>query len=247
MPDQDVKKRLLETLAASQERELELEKLCDDLPSPDPALWTAKDHLAHLAHWRRHATGVLTAARAGTPAPRADDVDAVNVDVHAANRQRRSAEVKEAARASYAELAAAIKDSSEEELSRPREGSGGAVWEIVPPNGHVHLGEHLGFWHQARGDERAAEKAQLWSFDVNEAGFTDPRSRAFGAYNLACYYARLGRGTDALPHLRHSFELHPDLKQWAIKDKDLDSIRNEPEIRALLGDGRHSCVRAATS
>jgi tetratricopeptide (TPR) repeat protein len=235
MPDQDVKKRLLETLAASHERERELEKLCDDALSPHPALWTAKDHLAHLAHWRRHAARVLTAAHAGTAAPRADDVDGVNADVYAANRQRPAAEVKEAARASYAELAAAIEDCSEEELSRPRKGRDGGVWEIVPPNGHVHLGEHLGFWHQASGDERAAEQAQLWSFHVNEAAFTDPRSLAFGTYNLACYYARLGRGTDALPHLRRSFELHPDLKQWARKDKDLDKIRNEPEMRALMG------------
>jgi tetratricopeptide (TPR) repeat protein len=234
MPDKEVKRGLLETLAASQERERELENVCDDAPSPDPALRTAKDHLAHLAHWRRYASRVLTAAHAGSPAPRADDVDGVNAEVYAANRQRHAAEVKEAARASYAELAAAIEDCSEDELSSPREGRDGAVWEIVPPNGHLHLGEHLGFWHQAKGDERAAEQAQLWTRDVQDTAFTDPRIVAFGAYNLACYYARLGRAAEALPHIRRSFELHPDLKKWALKDKDLDRIRDEPEIHALL-------------
>jgi tetratricopeptide (TPR) repeat protein len=234
MPNNDVKKGLLESLAASQEREIELEKVCDDATSPDPAVWTAKDHLAHLAHWRRYAAQVLTAANADTPAPRPDDVDGVNAEVHAANRQRHAAEVKEAARTSYAELAAAIDGCSEEELLRPPEGRDGAVWEIVPPNGHLHLGEHLGFWHLGKGDERAAEQAQLWTRDVQEAAFNDSRSMAFSAYNLACYYARLGHAADALPHIRRSFELLPDLKKWALKDKDLDRIRNEPEIRALL-------------
>ena len=117
---------------------------------------------------------------------------------------------------------------------RPREGRDGAVWEVVPPNGHLHLGEHLGFWHEAQGDRQAADQAQVWMLAVHEAAFTDPRSLAFGAYNLGCYYARQGRASDALPHIRRSFELHPELKEWARADKDLDPIRDDPEIRAIL-------------
>ena len=61
MAEKDLKKRLLQTLLASQVRELELEELTDDIPSPDPERWTAKDHLAHLAHWRRYAAKALVA------------------------------------------------------------------------------------------------------------------------------------------------------------------------------------------
>ena len=234
VPETEVKRRLLETLAAARDRERELENLCDDAPSPAPDRWTAKDHLAHLAHWRRYAAHVLAAVHAGSPTPGADDVDGVNAEVQAANRDRSAAEVKEAAQASYAELAATIEDCSEDELLRPRQGPEGAVWEVVPPNGHLHLGEHLGFWHDAQGDEGAAEQAQLWTRDVQEAAFTDPKSLAFGAYNLGCYYARSGRAADAIPHIRRSFELHPDLKEWARTDKDLDLIRDEPEVHAIL-------------
>jgi hypothetical protein len=42
------------------------------------------------------------------------------------------------------------------------------------------------------------------------------------------------RGAEALPHFKHSFELHPALKEWAHTDKDLDRIRDEPELRAIL-------------
>jgi tetratricopeptide (TPR) repeat protein len=226
---------LLQTLTASVDRELELEALCDDLPSVDPRGWTAKDHLSHLAHWRRHAAQVLTAVRTAGPPPSSGDVDGANAKVHAANQERPAAEIKEAARASYTELARAIEVCSEEELSRPRPGGDGAVWEVVPPNGHLHLGEHLGFWYQGRGDEQAAEQAQRWAHGVQQAAFEDPRSVAFGTYDLGCYYARLGRAKDALPHIRSSFELLPELKDWARTDKDLDRIRDEPEVRAVLG------------
>ena len=133
--------------------------------------------------------------------------------------------MKEDARTSYAELARAIEDCTDEELLRKREGRDGLVWEVVPPNGHLHLGEHLAFWHQAHGDEPAAEASQLWMLGVHEAAFSEAPERAFGAYNLGCYYAKLGRSADAVPHLARSFELHPDLKAWALKDKDLDRIR----------------------
>jgi len=234
MAEKDLKRHLLETLVASQDRERELERLVDDVPSSDPQEWTAKDHVAHLAHWRRYAAQFLDAVRTGSPPPNADDVDGVNAVVQAANRDRPAVEVKEDARVSYAELARAIEDCSDEELLRKREGRDGLVWEVVPPNGHLHLGEHLGFWHQAHGDEPAAEASQIWMLGVHEAAFSEPRSRAFGAYNLGCYYARLGRAADALPHFKRSFELHPELKIWARSDKDLDRIRMDPELAAII-------------
>jgi hypothetical protein len=70
---------------------------------------------------------------------------------------------------------------------------------------------------------------------IHEAAFTDPRSRSFVEYNLACYYAKQGRATDAVPHIKMSLELNPTLKDWALKDPDLDRIRQEPELRAILG------------
>jgi tetratricopeptide (TPR) repeat protein len=233
--DKDLKRHLLETLVASQDRERELEKLSDDLRT-DPERWTAKDHVAHLAHWRRYAAQVLIAARTGSPPPKADDVDGVNAEVQAANRERPAEEVKEDARITYAELARAIEDCSDDELMKPRPGrEQDAAWEVVPPNGHLHLGEHLGFWYEAHGDQRAADQAQVWMLEVHQAAFSDTKSQASGTYNLGCYYARHGRAVEALPHIKRSIELNPDLKEWARTDKDLDPIREDPELHFLLG------------
>ena len=234
MAEPDLKKRLLQTLAVSAARENELHRLFGEPPPSDPNEWGAKDHVAHLAHWRRHAGMVLTAIRTGATPPEAGDIDSLNAAVHAANRGRSAEDIKEDALTSYAELAKAIDDCSDDDLLKARPGRETLAWEVVPPNGHLHLGEHLGFWHQAHGDEAAAEQAQKWMLEVHEAAFTDPKSRAFGEYNLACYYARQGRAKDAIPHIKRSLELHPALKDWARKHSDLDRIRQEPELRAIL-------------
>jgi hypothetical protein len=231
----DLKSRLLQTLAVSAARENELHRRFGEPPPSDPNEWGAKDHVAHLAHWRRHAGKVLTAIRTGATPPEAGDIDSLNAAVHSANRKRSPDDIKEDALVSYAELARAIDDCSDDDLLKPRPGNETLAWEVVPPNGHLHLGEHLGFWYQAHGDEPAAERAQLWMLEVHEAAFPDPRSRAFGEYNVGCYYARQGRSADALPHIKRSFELHPALKEWARNDTDLDRIREEPELRAILG------------
>ena len=234
MAEGDLKKRLLQTLAASAEREGQLHRLAAEPPPADPNEWGARDHVAHLAHWRRYAAQVLTALRTGDTPPDATDIDSLNAAVHASNRGRSTDDIKEDALVSYAELARAVDDCSDDDLLKARPGRDAVAWEVVPPNGHLHLGEHLGFWYQAQGDEPSAERAQKWMLEVHEAAFADPRSRAFGEYNLACYYARQGRAADAIPHLKRSLELHPELKEWANKDTDLDRIRQAPELRAIL-------------
>jgi len=98
-----------------------------------------------------------------------------------------------------------------------------------------HLAAHLMWCHLEAGNERAAEAILLWARDLSSRTSSDPRTHAVGAYNLACFYARTGQAAEALPLLRESFEVAPDLKDWSHKDPDLDPIRDEPRIVELLG------------
>jgi quercetin dioxygenase-like cupin family protein len=53
-------------------------------------------------------------------------------------------------------------------------------------------------------------------------------------YNLACLEA-LGRRRDAaLASLRKALELRPEVTEWAREDPDLESLRDDPEFRALV-------------
>jgi Tetratricopeptide repeat len=47
-------------------------------------------------------------------------------------------------------------------------------------------------------------------------------------YNLACFEALAGHGEQALAHLSRSAELDARVVEWAKRDSDLDSVRDEP-------------------
>jgi hypothetical protein len=54
-------------------------------------------------------------------------------------------------------------------------------------------------------------------------------------YNLACVEALSGRTTDALEHLRQAVQKSELLRSLAKDDSDLDSIRDEPVFKELVG------------
>ncbi len=237
MQSQSLKQRLLSTIAASREREHELLAMCDDSPPPEQEVWTVKDHLAHLTAWRIYAARVLDAVRTGSELPHVgDDDDEQNAEIYAATHEKLADDVKEEARSSYHTLEAALSACSDEDLTKPHPRAPGALlWQVVPGNGHNHLGQHIMFWHLEQGDEEAAEAAQQWVYDLDRAEFPEPKSLAASTYNLGCFYARVGRVDEALFRLRQAFELDPSLKKVAQKDTDLDRIRSEPELVALIG------------
>jgi tetratricopeptide (TPR) repeat protein len=239
MQAQPLKPRLLATIAAAREREHELLAMADDSPPPEPGLWTVKDHLAHLTWWRVYAADVLDSVRTGSTLPDvADEDDVQNEKIYLANETKKAEAVKAESRASYDKLEAAIAASSERDLlgPHPRYPTAAKLWQLIPGNGHYHLGQHLMFWHLEQGDEEAAEVAQQWVYDLDRAEFPDPKSVASSTYNMACFYSRVGRDDEALHWLKHAFELDPALKKTARTDTDLVRIRNHADFVALIAD-----------
>jgi tetratricopeptide (TPR) repeat protein len=228
---------LLEIIAAAREREHEFLALCDDSPPPEPGLSTVKDPLAHLTAWRLNVAQLLDSGRTGTEAPRMDeDVQASNARVYAANKDKAAELVKSNARAAYDRLEAAIAACSEEDLLKPHprpRSTGVALWQTVP--GHAHpLAEHLMFWHLDRGNEEAAEAAQLWVHGLDRAQFPEPKAVAASTYDLGCFYVHIGREDEALLRFKLALELDPSLKKLAQTDPGLERIRNHPELAALF-------------
>jgi tetratricopeptide (TPR) repeat protein len=222
-------------VAATRERESELEALCVDAPADPNGRWNAKDHLAHLTAWRNRGADLLDAVRTGgVPPEKADEDDAENAKIYAATRDKRVEQIKREAHASWERLAASIEAYSEADLMKPHPHSpGNAIWENVPGIAG-HLGTHLMWWYLETSDPAAAEAVQLWARDVEHAATSNPKERAITTYNLACLYSRIGKIEKALPLLRESFDGNPDLREWAGKDPDLDPIRANLEFGKLL-------------
>ena len=53
-------------------------------------------------------------------------------------------------------------------------------------------------------------------------------------YSVACLEAWGGNREAALASLHRALELRPDLAKWARDDADLESLRDDPEYRALV-------------
>lgn len=228
-----MKQELRQAIAETRQKEAELEALCSDGP-PDPSgKWRPKDHLSHMAYSRDREAELVDAVRAGRELP--PELEDGWQDRHyEATRDRPAAEVIAGARRSWELLESAIEACTDEDLERPRPYAP-AGRKLADGSPADHLAAHLFWCHMEAGDEEAAEAVLRWAQDLSSRTSTDPRAHAVGAYNLACFYARTGRVEDAMPLLRESFEGAPDLKDWSHKDPDLDPIRADQRIAALLG------------
>ena len=228
--------RLVQSLRAAQEKEAVLLPVVDDAPSADDGRWSAKDNVAHLNTWREHAARTLTAARLGTPfpGPAVDtDVDASNAVIYEEHRDDSAAAVRDAFKASYSALVEAITACSEDELLRERPDNGGAVWLVVPGNGHAHTSQHLTYWAIDRGDPQGAEEAAKWSYAIDSDLL--PENQPVADYNFACFYARNGNVEKALPLLSAALRARPTLRAFALEDVDIEPIRDDPRVQSLLG------------
>ena len=220
-------------MAETRQREAELEALCSDGP-PDPSgQWRPKDHLAHIAWWRDRDAHLIDAVRTDGELPPDLDGQAQNTAIYQATRNQPVAEVIAGARRSWDLLETVIEACTDEDLERPRPYAPGR--KLVDGSPGDHLAAHLMWCHLEAGDENAAEAVLRWAQDLSSRTSTDPRTHAVGAYNLACFYARTGRVEDALPLLRESFEVAPDLKAWSHDDPDLEPIRDDPRVVELIG------------
>lgn len=224
-----MKQKLLEAVDEGRAVEAELERLVVDEPANLDGSWNAKDHLAHLAWWRRRSVQTMDALRTGGDLPPAtpDTGDIQNGIIYAEVKDLPAALVKQDAGDTWAALRKVIENSSDEDLARhnPRQPDR-EIWETVP--GDVgHSAVHVWSWLLDIGDEKRAIDVARWGAEIEGRFFSTPDKLAESRYNLACVYARIGDADQALPLLRQSFEAKPDLVEWARKDHDLDRIREE--------------------
>ncbi len=82
--------------------------------------------------------------------------------------------------------------------------------------------------------ERSAEALKFWpdeqwdkAIEVLERHLAETPDHAGTHYNLACAHARAGRPDIALDHARKAIELQESFGEYAVKDDDLVSIRDQ--------------------
>jgi hypothetical protein len=140
---------LLAAQRGARDREAELYAVVTDEPVPADGRYRVKDHIAHLAAWRRRAAGVLRGQ-----GEQVADIDAWNARVHESTQAQPAAQVVEEARASWADLISAVEAMTEEELHRPHPFNPDLeLWVVVFANGDKHFEEHAGYIAELRSGQ----------------------------------------------------------------------------------------------
>ena len=139
------------------------------------------------------------------------------------------------------ELAGEIVDAPEGTLVFVEPETSRTAFAEVAETTVLAVGSRVGEPYEAGGWEVWAEFNSAYEAGEYEAVIARARETfetsgyATPLYNLACCEALSGRTDDAIGHLRTAIERRPSLRDVAKDDTDLDSLRDDPAFRELVG------------
>ena len=92
-------------------------------------------------------------------------------------------------------------------------------------------------FYKERGDVQRAIRIMEEATDRRAAGTGATDADRGGAfYDLACFYAQVGRTDAAVASLEKAFRLSPTLIAHSLNDTDLDPLRGDPRYAAMVKD-----------
>lgn len=196
--------------------------------------WSAKDYVAHMAHWAQHAATRWTAlAQSSEPDRTSVQVEAANAACYQRWAHASWPEVQaELSRAQTAMLAA-LSAFDEAKLAVPLGGEERPLWQDVVGSTSTHPLTHLAEFYAQHGRPRDA--GQLWQEWSQLVAPLDQKPEWAGLvhYNAACGLALSGNREQAIVELRRALELRPSLAPWSRRDTDLALLQDVPEYKRL--------------
>jgi hypothetical protein len=198
--------------------------------------WAPKDVIAHVTFWKRTDVERLAAMRRGERPEAYEDFQPINEQIFEREHLRTWDEVLAEADRVDAALVAAAEALSEAELmdtsSAPWLG-GRTLWSSIAGSGFQHPLDHFAHIARERDDLTTAERLLALQEEEMLALDDSGAARAGLLYNQGCFWALAGRPERAIPLVRESLALRPDLVEWSETDTDLDALRGLPEFQAL--------------
>jgi hypothetical protein len=215
------------------QREMEREFVADAIKSETaPKGWPAALNLFHVCMWRERLNNALTdvhEGRAYTPPP--GNVDETNDAELPGGLGVALIDIAERSDVLLTSLLKLWDELGE----RPFKWyANNTTTEAILRNSYVHPRSHMAAYLKENGDGAGAER--LVENAVTEMREVDapPIVLGFVLYNLAGTRVAQDRLDEALELLVEAFAMHPDLKESAPRNKDLEMLYDNPAFKALV-------------
>lgn len=201
--------------------------------------WSPKDILAHVSYWDVQAAKELVDPANYEPPDYADDFNATNESYWHKFKDMDWSEIEAMVEQAHKDLVAGVRGLDEDQLTdaeRYEWTNNRPLWHRINFGSFYHPMTHVGELFVRRGQIEEANAVQERAAALKlELSDTD-RWRGTVLYNLGCYYATSGQKDLALKNVAEGLPLYDYLKELAPQDGDLESLHDDPEFLALLGE-----------
>jgi hypothetical protein len=202
-----------------------------------PERWGAVPLLAHITEFKAQQSERIEAILSGRTPPAFADIDHASAAVYAAYASRAASDVVAGSRRVTAGLCDGVRLLADEDLLDPARHSwlrGRPLWLQVIVRGFWHPTGHIADYYLRHGQPDRA--VALQSHAVATASYLDapPSAAGMASYGLACAQAQAGLADAAAAALASALALNPDVRVNAARDPDLDVLRLDGRLDAIL-------------
>jgi tetratricopeptide (TPR) repeat protein len=229
--------QLFDQVAQAEQDYIESLTLVERQATGQSDAWAPKDNLLHIGAWQGRLAQNLDAGLNGGELRHYDNWRELNDQYFEQEKLLPWDDCLEQLTADRAALRSLFDSLSEADLLRldvlPWQ-EGRPVWRLIEGNMVDHVVSHLCMLYNARGERGKALRLMEQTSEAIAGLDPDPLWQGNVIYNLGCVYALSGEKSKAIQKVKEAFALRPDLPEWARQDSDLDSLRDEPEFKALF-------------
>ena len=199
--------------------------------------WSVKDEIFHSMVWAGRRTIILETLERGESWTDIDygDFEEENRNIFEEHQNKSWEDANKLINKTYKIILDYINRTGEETLLATPDGQEREIWHSIAGSFVLHPMIHL--WGYLTKKQDLERLTDLFGEDFVERLLSVSDSKIWQAgahYNLACICALTGAINKSVQQLEQALKLNPDLKEWASKDSDLDSIRDEPTYLGLI-------------
>jgi hypothetical protein len=223
---------------AAAEEEVLLASANSDVADPgNERRWAAVPTVAHNTEFKAQQAERITAVLASCAPPTFGEIDHRSPGVYRRYAARTAVAVASESRqvtASLIDGAVALGDDDLVDPTRHRWLNGRSLWLQIVVRGFWHPTGHVADYYLGHGQQARAVALQEHMLATTRYLGASDQVAGMAAYSLACAQAVAGSTEDAARTLAEAIALNPDVRANADRDQDLESLRGNGQLAAIL-------------